>query len=226
MPITPNQLLDAIGKAKSGEDLSTQIQATPDEVDKAFAGLHDFFAPHPSGGPTPPHGAANAVTASRPEVKPSASLTTSEKAVAGRLTAGFEEHVRAGQLHFEHVQHGMSLPFAMEKEIEKEGPSEKLHPPLKVVTAVAAPDAGPCYWHWWFRTYWWGFRLSLNSCAVNMVTKGAGAVSGALTAFGLPAVAAVALAAVAAILKGFDNGIGVRIYVTWVGVSWITSKPA
>ncbi|AFZ11958.1 hypothetical protein Cri9333_1044 [Crinalium epipsammum PCC 9333] len=82
-----------------------------------------------------------------------------------------------------------------------------------------------CGWQWWRKFYWWGVRLSFNRTAVNWIAGAAGGAASVLAAMGITGIAAVIVGAIGAGLKALSNNNGIRIYITWAGVSWALPKP-
>jgi hypothetical protein len=144
------------------------------------------------------------------KVNPAVELAPNHRATAERLVTAFKERVHSGIIVLKRAPSGTFVPVTQEGETERGGLS-----------------SNPCHWHWWLKVRWWGFRLSLNSCAVNIIAGATGGIAAVMSSLGLPALVGIVLGIVAALIKAFDNGIGVRIYFTWFGgVWWITAKPA
>ncbi|MBP7960898.1 MAG: hypothetical protein KBG20_01700 [Caldilineaceae bacterium] len=92
-------------------------------------------------------------------------------------------------------------------------------------TEALGTKSNPCTWYWKLKHYWWGVRLGLNHCAVEWLSSGASAAAAAVAAFGISSWISAILVVAASVLKAFDRGCGVRLYITWAGVWWVGPRP-
>lgn len=155
-------------------------------------------------------------------VNDSARLNEAALRFANSSIASFNERLQSSSLVVDKAANGSVIPNTIERLSENAG--------IRIETAetlernVAQSASGGCGWQWWFNTYWWGFKLSFNSCALNWLSAGGKAIDDALKAFKLPAIATPIVKLLAAILKPFDKGNGSTLYFTWIGAIWITAK--
>lgn len=216
--------------------LSKSRKISPELLEESFTKLNDAFKFDQTSG--------------RLSRNPAVQLSSDEERIVQQILMGYQRQVQAGEIKLRRGANQLFVPFANEPEIERQGSVtqlsreqikslEKLSKQSLLDFSVLSPGfetpsnpinadhyllAG-CGWQWWRKAYWWGIRFSLNRTAVNWLTSGAASVSAILGAMGVSGIVAAAVAALAGILKAVSNENGVRIYITWVGVPWATSKP-
>jgi len=235
MPLTVNQLIDHVAIANKSQPIKSEAAA--EEVEGAFDAFNGIFGVNAGIPDDAEELQSILLSISEPEVQPEAGedvlvpvhrglvvnpaieLSDARKRVVRELSAAFNRTVQSGQISYTQAPERSLVP-SLRSAPENSGTA----PVAEEVGTTIAP-AGGCTWRWWIKTRWWGFRLSLNHCAVKWVTSGASALAAALAAFGLPAIVGAVIGIVAGVLKFFDKGKGVRIYYLWTGQFWVTSKP-
>ena len=197
MPVQFRDFLKQLPAAQLDKPLNA-AEVGPTEGDDLFDELHRCFVHR-----TWPLGQGGLRLTAPAE----ASLSQEDRVTCQKIIDGFNERLKAGEIRLARGPNGCLMPAPAEGDrIENEGMTH------------------PCHWYWKLKYYWWGIRLGLNHCAVKWLSDGASRAA-AISAFGLPAWIGAILAAIAAVLKTFDRGCGVRLYVTWTGQSWITPRP-
>jgi len=197
MPTKFSDLMKMLRTAKKDIPLSAP-DVGHDEGDDLFEQLHGCFVHR-----TWPPGRGGL----RLTITAGDSLSPQDGATCQQIIDGFNERLKAGEIRLARGPNGRLMPAPAEGErIENEGMTN------------------PCQWYWKLKYYWWGVRLGLNHCAVNWLSDTA-TVGAAISAFGLPPWIGMILRAIAMTLKVFDRGCGVRVYITWGGVSWLTPRP-
>lgn len=152
-----------------------------------------------------------------------ANLSESEANFADASIAAFNERLNSSDLIIDRAANGEMMPTTSERISEGQGVRIDL-PAASLQAGAPVASATGCTWQWWFNTYWWGFKFSFNSCAINWLSTGGKVFDEALKAFHLPAIVTPIVKLVAAILKPFDKGNGSTIYFTWIGAIWVTAK--
>jgi len=240
MSLTVNQLIDHVTIAQKSQPIKSD--ATAEEVEGAFDAFNGVFGLNTAIPEDAEDLQSVLLSISEPEVETDASdavsvpirvrglvanpaieLSDSRKRVVNELSAAFNRTVQSGEVTYAKAPEHSLIP-SLRSVPERSGATDTVISTEAESTTIA-PAAGGCTWRWWLKTRWWGFRLSLNHCAVQWVTNGAAGLAAALAAFGLPAVVGAVIGLAAGVLKFFDKGKGVRIYFLWTGQFWVTSKP-
>ena len=172
---------------------------------------------------------------------PAIKLDVQEERTVQQLLDGYEKQLQAGEITLRRSSKRLFIPLTSEPETERSGVVPTLvRDQIKSFNKVISLDsnnssdlldpdrsliAAGCGWRWWKSTRWWGIRLTLNKGAVNWLTSGATTVSAILAAMGLGGLVASAIIALAGILKRFSNAYGIRIYIPWIAIPWVTGNP-
>ena len=152
-----------------------------------------------------------------------ATLSETEAKFANASIAAFNDRLNSSSLVIDRAANGDMVPTTAVRVTEGQGVRIDL-PETSLTAGAPVASATGCTWQWWFNTYWWGFKFSFNSCAINWLSTGGKVFDEALKAFHLPAIVTPIVKLVAAILKPFDKGNGSTIYFTWIGAIWVTAK--
>lgn len=239
LPQNTQLLLRDIKRANPSDpaSLSRSREVSPEELESSFDKLNDAFSFNPSSGKLTRNSAVR--------------LDSDEERIVQQILVGYQRQVQAGEIKLRRGANQRLIPLPAEPEIERQGvvtqiPQNQVKSTEKLSKYQKLSDLSPlswfapslsssgtdaylvaqgCSWVWWRKTYWWGIRISLNRTAVDWIASGAGTVAAILAAMGITGIGAVAIGAAAGILKAFSNDNGVRIYVTWTGVSWLLPKP-
>lgn len=216
--------------------LSRSRKVSPEELEAAFTKLNDAFTFNQTSGQLTRN--------------PLVQLNADEEQTVQQLLKGYQRQVQAGEIKLRRGANRLFVPLPDEPEVVRQGSItqisndqikafEKRSKQTSLDFSLSSPafdtNAYPastdsyllagCGWQWWRSTHWWGIRFSLNKTAVNWLTSGAASVSAILGAMGISGIVAAAIGALAGILKAVSNNNGVRIYITWIGLPWATSKP-
>lgn len=189
----------------------SRAAGTPEEVVAAFNELNRVFAFNSASNELKVNGVA-------------ISLSEAELRFVNSSVKAFNEQVKSQSLVIDHSSNGLMAPATRERVTENQGIRVDDPNTNQPAGAVAQPSSAGCTWQWWFNTYWWGFKLSFNSCAISWLATAGKALDGIIASFKLPAIVTPIVKLVALLLKPFDKGNGSTIYVTWVGPFWITAK--
>lgn len=214
--LTVEQLISQLNAAKPQtpvfERPSREAPST-EEVADAFDALNGIFTYSRS---------SNRVT-----INDSLKLSEPELKFANASIASFDAKLESSSLIVDKAANGSMTPNSIERLTENQGiridTPEAFEKNAGSAVTKSASAAG-CSWQWWFNAYWWGFKLSFNSCAISWLSTGGKVFDDALKTFKLPAIASPIVKLVAALLKPFDKGKGSTLYFTWIGAIWITAK--
>lgn len=213
--LTVDQLISQLTAAKPQTPVferPTREAPSAEQVADAFDALNGIFTYSRS--------------SNRVMISDNARLSESALRFADDSIASFNAKLQSSSLIVDKAADGSIMPNAVERLTENEG--MRIDSPESFEMAgdavMKSAAATGCSWQWWFNAYWWGFKLSFNTCAISWLSAGGKAFDDALKAFKLPAIATPIVKLVAAILKPFDKGKGSTLYFTWVGAMWVTAR--